>query len=196
MKASINGPNRRRNRVGDQTIASNLTLDQPPTKPLATQSTSTSSTSSSTRTGISDCDTNVLRFRIQSLESYWEKHANNSDARYNNPHDIGTSCLFTKKKGKRKSHCCKGEGEQEIQKREEGEGSGERLVQQHLQRTQSSLILDSDPILIHFHDLPIFVLSALPIEGSFLDDDDDIEEDILYMSQVHCHNHKICGTCN
>ena len=69
--------------------------------------------------------------------------------------------------------------------------------------------MKSDPILIHFHEIPILTLRAIPVDisqndnhstssinqdtcgvnvGSLHDDDCNI----IYLSQVHCHNHKIC----
>ena len=198
MKASINGPNRRRNRVGDDTIASNLQLNQSPKSSAQKQSTNPITTTTST-------GDEEIRFRIRSLESFWEKqqhthhnlkNAANYDARYN-CNTIGNACLFTRKRNYYQRDCtstCR--DELNMKKDVKRKSAWERLVEQHLELTQSSLIVDSDPILIHFHDLPIFILSAIPMDGrSCLDDDDDCEEDVLYMSQVHCHNHKICGTC-
>ena len=51
----------------------------------------------------------------------------------------------------------------------------------------------SDPILIHFHDIPILIIRAIPIYNVKKNvDSDNHDENILYLSQVHCHNHKIC----
>jgi hypothetical protein len=55
----------------------------------------------------------------------------------------------------------------------------------------------NDPILIHFHDIPVFVLRAIPIDEQQTDTNPvrKGEEDVgtMYISEVHCHNHKICG---
>ena len=59
----------------------------------------------------------------------------------------------------------------------------------------SSNINFRDPVLIYFHDIPVFVLRVLPIfvaAGGSIDTGEK-EEDIIYVSQAHCHNHKICG---
>ncbi len=70
-------------------------------------------------------------------------------------------------------------------------------------------ITTSDPCLIHFHDIPILILRAIPIPiqqplpilSSSVLQEEDIEKEfknnmeynnIIYLSQVHCHNHKIC----
>ena len=53
----------------------------------------------------------------------------------------------------------------------------------------------NDPLLIHFHDLPIFVLKAMPICQEEQQDQDQctgIGDSIIYLSQAHCHNNKIC----
>ena len=75
---------------------------------------------------------------------------------------------------------------------------------------QSNCILQSDPILIHFHDIPILILRAIPTYVNIDNLTNNInnhnendsssdyhhllqyEYDIIYLSQVHCHNHKIC----
>ena len=60
----------------------------------------------------------------------------------------------------------------------------------------------NDPILIHFHDIPILVLRAIPLTIKTQGSDDQnhernsistlLNENTIYLSQVHCHNHKIC----
>ncbi len=65
-----------------------------------------------------------------------------------------------------------------------------------LAQTPSSLeVNNSDPLLIHFHDLPVFVLKAIPLyidkEEEKFDDHENIDN-IIYLSQAHCHNNKVC----
>jgi len=46
-------------------------------------------------------------------------------------------------------------------------------------------VSNSDPVLLHFHNLPVFILRAVPILT-------EEQENIIYLSRAHCHNHKIC----
>jgi len=157
MKASINGPNRRKNRVGDKTVASTYSIlskdDHPPT---------TSSSSSS-----------PIQFKVRSLEKYQStlgSSSNNTCSQFDqSPLSNGSdACLFTVDPNNVTD-------------------SGYRLMQEHFDMTKSSEVNPSDPVLIHFHDIPIFILSANPLLHS-----SSSNENTIYLSQAHCHNHKIC----
>jgi cytochrome b involved in lipid metabolism len=150
MKASINGPNRKKNRIGDKTAASNYDDHHIPI---------TSSSSS------------LIQFKVRSLDKYQSTPLgrknmaltlSNGDACYFtvDPHDITDS--------------------------------GYRLLQEHFAMTKCSQVNPSDPVLIHFHDIPIFILRANPIYLSTSDNHENENGNTIYLSQAHCHNHKIC----
>ena len=73
MKASINGPNRRKNRVGDKTVASHF--------------------DSYKKTGETDSDVveehTIISFKVRSLETYLELKDNSLMG------SIGDACIFT-----------------------------------------------------------------------------------------------------
>lgn len=163
MKASINGPNRRKNRIGDKTVASTFLESTT----LATNPSETS---------------RPIQFKVRSLEKY-QANLNSKHG----PSTNGDACLFTVTADATSS---------------DTSDSGYRLLQKHLEMTNSSQLNPSDPILIHFHDLPVFILRANPIYlSSSQQDQNQIENDnmndnmnmnTIYLSQAHCHNHKIC----
>jgi cytochrome b involved in lipid metabolism len=151
FKASINGPNNRKNRAGDS-IALGSVLD-------------------------GDFESLRLPFMVRSLDKFL------STKEHLSKESLGNACLFTTKHN--------------------GSGSGQKLFMNHckmcgvdytpefLGSTQRHSLSLSDAPCIHFHDIPIFVLRALP----WLTDSEDGqegEEDCLYLSDVHCHNNKIC----
>ena len=152
MKASINGPNRRKNRVGDRNLASDFESN---VKPIETNNSST------------------VSFKVKSLEKLLQSNPDILDS-FNG--DIGNSCLFAVDKS------CVGTDD-----------SGLQLVKQHKQQIgqKDEANLDTsvdgkDPILIHFHEIPVFVLRAIPIEKS------NLEKNTIYLSQCHCFVNKIC----
>jgi len=51
------------------------------------------------------------------------------------------------------------------------------------------------PLQVHFHDVPVFLLSAVPMPPSAMERDEQsrrLGTDIIYLSRVQCHNHKVC----
>ncbi len=118
MKASINGPNRRKNRAGDKTVVSAFESD----KIIA------SSDGKSTAPNISSS----IQFKVKSLERYFEKCRNrvstftsssSSNHRNNllNPESIGDACLFTVQ---RKKESVGGAGRRQV-------CSGQQLLEHH-----------------------------------------------------------------
>ena len=116
MKASINGPNRRKNRTGDKTIASDFDLGK----------SAASNTSCS------------IKFKVKSLERYFETNrvrdstssSNRSDLF--NKESIGDACLFTVRRKKNNDgggeglrNCC----------------SGQQLLEQHFQLSKSLIFV-------------------------------------------------------
>ena len=164
MKASINGPNRRKNRIGDKTVASTF-LE-----------------STTLATDPSEQTFPPIQFKVRSLEKY-QANLNSKNA----PTTNGDACLFTVTADDTSGDTY---------------DAGYRLLQKHLEMTNSSKLNPSDPILIHFHVLPVFILRANPIQlSSSQKDQSRIENDnmnmnmnmnTIYLSQAHCHNHKIC----
>ncbi len=75
------------------------------------------------------------------------------------------------------------------------------FVISHVKAAQSSSdeVNSNDPLLIHFHDLPVFVLKAIPL---YIEEDNkNVQgenqsthqiENIIYLSQAQCHNNKVC----
>jgi hypothetical protein len=81
MKASINGPNRRKNRAGDDTVASNFHA---------------SSKKAGHGHGEDGVSTTAIKFTVRSLEDYLEAHGDMAKS-------IGDGCLFTVNKEKENS---------------------------------------------------------------------------------------------
>ena len=96
MKASINGPNRRNNRTGDKTVASDFGSHSHHVSSSPSVSANGSETSTMNRS---------IRFKVKSLETYladakMKGTGNNSDENDNsgtflNQESIGDACLFT-----------------------------------------------------------------------------------------------------
>jgi cytochrome b involved in lipid metabolism len=153
VKASINGPNNRRNRAGD-TIT-----------PLGLGSAG--EIEAALR----------LPFMVRSLDKFLSSQKNLSIE------SLGNACLFTIKQN--------------------GSGSGQKLLMDHckmsgidfssqfLGASKRNVLSLADAPCIHFHDIPIFVLRAIPWLN-YSDNDQGEEHDCLYLSDVHCHNNKIC----
>lgn len=133
VKASINGPNNRKNRAGEAFSAH-----------------------------LNPVMMTKLPFRIKRLDKLLL-----NDITGLNLESIGNACIFTFSQNEN--------------------GSGRQLLSKHLEMTGHELY-SSDSPLIHFHDIPIFALRAIPYTGIM--DDDSV--DCLYLSDVHCHNNKIC----
>lgn len=232
MKASLNGPNRRKNRVGDKTVASYFDTKSHPAD------IADGGSGSLTTLAI----INAIPFRVKSLEKFIEQRnssrisgsrsgssstscsSQNEQQSFLNKEYIGDACLFTLKT----SSCHGGEQRSENRKSPSSMCSGDILLQQHfqminqetsrkitLQADSSSIhsnnVMKSDPILIHFHEIPILTLRAIPINidqhhnhstasisqdtsesGANVDSLHNNDCNIIYLSQVHCHNHKIC----
>lgn len=160
MKASLNGPNRRKNRTGDKYIVADYDA-------------------SSRKIGKEEAGATPgmnISFKVRSLETYVSNNDNDALAG-----SIGDACLFTVK-------------------RESDNDSGFRLLKIHCQQSAQSAssfeVNSNDPLLIHFHNLPVFVLKAMPL---YLDETDgqpdehqQENEGTIYLSQAHCHNNKVC----
>lgn len=90
LKASINGPNRRRNRIGDRTVAS--TFDDGSTK-KSNERSGDENTNNKTTTTIS--------FRLRSLEKFLDDNDNENDDDNSSNREMmnipayGNACLFT-----------------------------------------------------------------------------------------------------
>jgi len=259
MKASLNGPNRRRNRVGDRTVASDLGSSQEQQQHQQQgqgqrqgQSQSQGSSSSSTAT-----------FKIKSLETFLDtKQGQRMKIDGGLLMQGGDACIFSVRRGQNDTAATttidtttttsSRSGTSMTSSRTEVDASvadcncaGSKLLSQHFSMVDQSswspatsaststststcmastqnqirdrFINSSDPLLLHFHSLPIFILRAVPLvvnddcggedinendHGGDKDEDEDEDEDdgeenyntedILYLSQVHCHNHKIC----
>jgi cytochrome b involved in lipid metabolism len=151
FKASINGPNNRRNRAGDAIGLSPALGDE--SEPLR------------------------LPFMVRSLDKFLSTKENLSTE------SLGNACLFTMKQNE--------------------SGSGQKLLMNHytmsgidyspecLGTTQRNPLSLADAPCIHFHDIPIFVLRAIPWL-TYSENDQEEEIDCLFLSDVHCHNNKIC----
>lgn len=79
----------------------------------------------------------------------------------------------------------------------------EGLLKQHcrltgVDRGKSPSAVAKDPLLIHFHDIPVYILRVTFLEGNLLDDScqktHESDIDWIYLSDVQLYNHKICGT--
>jgi hypothetical protein len=81
----------------------------------------------------------------------------------------------------------------------------EELLKQHcrltaMDRGQTPSTL-KDPLLIHFHDIPVYILRVIFLEGNLLLDsiqpnsgtEHESDLDWIYLSEVQLYNHKICG---
>jgi hypothetical protein len=81
----------------------------------------------------------------------------------------------------------------------------EELLKQHcrltgVDRGQTSSTL-KDPLLIHFHDIPVYILRVIFFEGNLLhnsrqpnsETEHESDLDWIYLSEVQLYNHKICG---
>jgi hypothetical protein len=98
MKASINGPNRRKNRVGDNTIAFKFQENETVQSSASSTNTTTSSTPLTTKEKEQDDQehpplppaSSRLRFKVRSLEKYLVSTDSSIIAQ-----SIGNSCLFT-----------------------------------------------------------------------------------------------------
>ena len=143
MKASLNGPNRRRNRVGDRTVAADLDA----TSPNAVETKAT----------------NKCSFLVKPLEELEAAAAPGSPLQRLLA-GLGNACLFT-------TH---------------GQ-AGIDLINCHNN--------DGGPIHVHFHEVAVFVLSAIPMPPSAMEKVEQSQRpdtDIIYLSRVQCHNHKVC----
>jgi hypothetical protein len=79
----------------------------------------------------------------------------------------------------------------------------EELLKQHCRLTgvgrgKSSSAIATDPLLIHFHDIPVYILRVVFLEDTLFDDSSqkthESDIDWIYLSDVQLYNHKICGT--
>ena len=154
MKASLNGPNRRRNRVGDRTVAADLD-----------GSKSTPSTAA-----VGDGSSSKRSFLVKPLEDLEAAAAPDSPLQ-RLLGGLGDACLFTTH-----GH------------------AGKDLVNQHNVNNVGG------PIHVHFHDVAVFILSAVPIPSSAMctsmekeDQSQRPDTDVIYLSRVQCHNHKVCS---
>eukprot|EP00978_Attheya_sp_CCMP212_P013413 scaffold33712_cov57-Attheya_sp.AAC.4 len=135
FKASINGPNRRKNRVGSSLSTPETTKNQQDQENVEAP----------------------LRFRVK---------PSTDD---NKPLEEGHACYFTA-----------------------SSVAGKELIRQHqLQLSQSKVTQQegrNDPILIHFHDIPVFVLRAIPIDEQQTDTnpvrkgEEDVEDSIYKVT--------------
>ncbi len=143
MKASLNGPNRRRNRAGDR----------------------------------SEPTFSTCSFLIKPLEDL-EAIAGGATAAPGTSLQkllagLGNACLFT-------THGQAGQDLMKWHDRMVGDQGG--------------------PMHVHFHDVAVFVLSAVPLPTSALDEDQQSQSqpqqrqqaDIMYLSRLQCHNNKVC----
>ena len=105
MKASINGPNRRRNRVGDETKASNF--DNESSKEFGAGGETVNGAASAIDAHHAS-KIKTMRFKVRSLETYLEQqhcHIKDNDNGSSLNGDgtgsesIGDACLFTVGKG-------------------------------------------------------------------------------------------------
>ena len=130
MKASINGPNRRKNRVGDKTVASHFDTKSHPTN---------------TADGTISDFVKSIPFRVKSLEKFLEEKnsssisgirsgnsscsSHNEQQKFLNKEYIRDACIFTVNSSS--LH----DGEQGSEKRKSSSSmcSGELLLQQHFQ---------------------------------------------------------------
>lgn len=145
MKASLNGPNRRRNRVGDRTVAADL-----------------DATAGGASNGV-EPKTTKTSFLVKPLEELQATAAPGSPLQRLLA-GLGNACLFTThgRTGKELINCRSNDG---------------------------------GPIHVHFHDMAVFVLSAIPIPPSAMEEVEQSQRpdtDIIYLSRVQCHNHKVC----
>jgi len=144
MKASLHGPNRRRNRPGDLSVASDLTGGGGPPAPA---SASASAASSSI-------------FLIRPVERLPSQHLCPPGA-----------CAFT----------ARGEG-------------GRALLRRHAELAGTAGA--DEPILVHFHDVPVLVMRAVLLppeaEDGGAGGDGADAADAIYLSRVQCHSHKVC----
>ena len=145
MKASLNGPNRRRNRVGDRTVAADF------------DATAVGS-SNAVETKKTKCS-----FLVKPRDELEAAAAPGSPLQRLLA-GLGNACLFTTRgqAGKDLINC-------------HGNGDG--------------------PMHVHFHDVAVFVLSAVPIPPSAMEEVEQSQRpdtDIIYLSKVQCHNHKVC----
>jgi len=161
FKASINGPNRRLNRVGNRAAVSIFT------------ETDDKAQIHSSREREAQGEL-TFSFRVRTIESFLNTERNKKSS----SHAFGDACLFTVGRS----------------------GMGQTLLEKHFRMIgspDSTSPNSDDPVLIHFHDIPVFISRAIPVpinvdNNSSADEIEDTE-DIIYLSQVHCHNHKICG---
>ena len=140
MKASLNGPNRRRNRVGDRTVAADFDA-----------------------AGAVETKTTKCSFLVKPLEELEAAAAPGSPLQRLLA-GLGNACLFT-------TH---------------GQ-AGKDLINYHGN--------GDGPMHVHFHDVAVFVLSAVPIPPSAMEEVEQSQRpdtDIIYLSKVQCHNHKVC----
>ena len=143
MKASLNGPNRRRNRAGDRSepTFSTCSFLIKPLEELDAIAGATAAPGSS----------------LQKLLA-----------------GLGNACLFT-------TH---------------GQ-AGQDLMKWHASMVGEQ---QGGPMHVHFHDVAVFVLSAVPLPSSALDEDEQSQSqpqqrqqaDIMYLSRLQCHNNKVC----
>jgi len=201
MKASLNGPNRRKNRTGDKYIVADYDA-------------------SSRKIGKEEAGATPgmnISFKVRSLETYVSNNDNDALAG-----SIGDACLFTVK---RESDNDSGFRLLKIHCQQSGKcvhihctctcieidvnRNGMRCLTSvlafimptyaHIHSAQSASSFEvnsNDPLLIHFHNLPVFVLKAMPL---YLDETDgqpdehqQENEGTIYLSQAHCHNNKVC----
>ena len=138
MKASLNGPNRRRNRAGDR----------------------------------SEPTFSTCSFLIKPLEEL-EAIAAAGSSLQKLLAGLGNACLFT-------TH---------------GQ-AGQDLMKWH----DSMVGEQGGPMHVHFHDVAVFVLSAVSLPTSALDENEQSQSqpqqrqqaDIMYLSRLQCHNNKVC----
>ncbi len=107
MKASINGPNRRKNRAGDKTVASDFNATG-----------KKNDVESSTRSTCNRNETQSMQFKVKSLERYLSSLKSSPGGGCHNV--IGDACLFSVK-----ADC------------DEWTCAGQQLLHQHFQMSES-----------------------------------------------------------
>jgi hypothetical protein len=131
MKASINGPNRRKNRSGDKLKASNFTIDT--TKEAENGGSSSTKPTNTITHSICTTTTNQFKFKVKSLEKLLELHG--KQLNNINKESIGDACLFSLlvESNKDEEEINVGEYPKEQSSSSRMWCSGRQVIQQHFQ---------------------------------------------------------------
>mmetsp|Transcript_11391 Transcript_11391/g.25520 ORF Transcript_11391/g.25520 Transcript_11391/m.25520 type:complete len:542 (+) Transcript_11391:215-1840(+) len=114
----------------------------------------------------------ALTFLIKPIEDLSAEDSDTPDATQRALSALGNACLFTTR-GK----------------------SGKELLKWHNDIVEGSADVSNDSLLIHFHDIPVYILRAVPLSSksdTTTNNNNQTDQDIIYLSKVHCHNHKVC----